>query len=135
MGGELVKTPPMHEVFEELFPSYLVMGMTHDQYWHGDPELVKFYREAERLSRKKSNYDAWLQGLYVYEAIASLAPVLQAFAKKGTKARPYSKEPYDVVEKSEREQEAERKRKAEEAERERQKAIAYFSALEQRWNK
>ncbi len=39
---------------------------------------------------------AWLQGMYVYEAVADLAPALKAFAKG--KPRPYAKEPYDLFE-------------------------------------
>lgn len=54
----------------------------------------------------------WLQGMYVYEAIGDMAPILQAFAKKGTKPTPYPTEPYplnaDVKEKQ-----AERKKKTE----------------------
>ena len=31
----------------------------------------------------------WLQGMYIYDAISRLSPILRAFAKKGPKAQPY----------------------------------------------
>lgn len=34
----------------------------------------------------------WLQGMYIYDAISRLSPILRAFAKKGTKAQPYADE-------------------------------------------
>lgn len=82
-------------MFEEAFPYYLAMGMTYEQYWEGDSDLVRFYRKAQEIRRDEMNRQAWLQGMYVYEAIADIAPILHAFAKKGTKARKYSDKPYE----------------------------------------
>ena len=39
-----------------------------------------------------------MQGMYIYEALCDVSPVLQAFAKKGTKPTPYSSEPYAITE-------------------------------------
>lgn len=82
--------------FYKMFPYYLSIGMTPEQYWDGDPMLVKYYREAECLRRQRVNEELWLQGLYVYEAICDVAPVLHAFAKRGTKAHPYIDAPYPI---------------------------------------
>ena len=68
--------------------------MSPDQYWDGDPTLAKHYRKAEELRRKRRNEELWLQGMYIYEALCDVSPVLNAFAKKGTKPRPYSDHPY-----------------------------------------
>lgn len=85
------------EQFYEVFPFYLSIGMTYEQFWEQDCCLTKYYREAEKLRRQKSNYDAWLQGMYIYEAFCDVSPVLQAFAKKGTKPHPYSTTPYALT--------------------------------------
>lgn len=69
--------------------------MTYEQYWEQDSWLVKAYRKAHEIRRDEANFNAWLQGMYVYEAIADIAPILHAFAKKGTKARKYSEKPYE----------------------------------------
>lgn len=84
------------EVFKAKFPYYLSIGMTEEQYWDKDCELAKYYREAEAMRREKFNQDAWLQGMYVYDAIMRLSPILHAFAKKGTKPQPYVEVPYPI---------------------------------------
>ena len=71
--------------------------MTPDQYWDGDPALTKDYRKADELTRKRKNQELWLQGMYIYNAVCCAAPLMQAFAKKGTKAYPYPDEPYPMT--------------------------------------
>jgi hypothetical protein len=70
--------------------------MTYEQYWCGDCTLPIYYRKAHEMRVDHENYSAWLQGMYVYDAIAAISPVLHAFAKKGTKAQPYLPEPYKM---------------------------------------
>ena len=82
-------------MFDEAFPFYLSIGMTYEQYWDGDSWLVKDYRKAFELRREEANWRAWLQGMYIYEAIADIAPILHPFAKKGTRARKYADKPYE----------------------------------------
>lgn len=103
MGNELVTSddsPLSYEqVFYQFLPYYLSIGMDNDDYWYKDCTLTESYRKADELRRKRRNEELWLQGLYVYEAICDVAPILQAFAKKGTRATPYSAEPYAITEK------------------------------------
>ncbi len=99
------------EKFYELFPYYLSIGMTYEQYWEGDCALVKYYRQAEEMRNEKRNQELWLQGMYVYEAICDASPVLHAFAKKGTKPIPYSAKPYPLNEKQSKREEEEKQRK------------------------
>ena len=97
--------------FYELFPYYLSIGMTHEQYWDGDCTLVKYYRKAEELRNEKRNQELWLQGMYVYEAICDVSPILHAFAKKGTKPTPYPTKPYPITSKQIKKDEEEKQRK------------------------
>ena len=53
------------EVFEELCPQYMSIGMTYDEFWNGDVSIVKFYRKAEELRYKRQNQALWLQGMYM----------------------------------------------------------------------
>jgi hypothetical protein len=69
--------------------------MTYEQFWEGDSWLVKDYRKAQEYRRDETNFQAWLQGMYIYEAIADIAPILHPFAKKGTRARKYAERPYE----------------------------------------
>jgi hypothetical protein len=74
--------------------------MTEEQYWDKDCNLVKAYRKADELKQERKNQELWLQGRYYYDALLSVAPVLHAFAKKGTKPSPYMEQPYPLTQKS-----------------------------------
>ena len=97
--------------FYEYFPYYLAIGMTPEQYWEGDCTLPKYYRKAEELRNEKRNQELWLQGMYVYEAICDVSPILHAFAKKGTKPTPYTSKPYPLTNKQVEQEEEEKQRK------------------------
>ena len=103
--------------------------MTYEQYWDGDCTLVKYYRQAEELRNERRNQELWLQGMYIYEALCDVSPVLHAFAKKGTKPNPYSSRPYAISEKQIREEREERERKLAE------KGKRFMEALMQSTNK
>lgn len=111
MGNELVSDSQPHrggeskgfaalsytEVFYTHLPYYLAIGMSYDLYWNGDCRLTECYRRAEEIKQRQRNQELWLQGMYVYEALCDVSPILQAFAKKGTKPTPYSSEPYAIT--------------------------------------
>ena len=102
MGSELVNSAPFPtytEQFYEQFPFYLSIGMTYDQYWNDDCCLTKYYRKANELSKARKNQELWLQGMYIYEALCCVSPVLHAFAKSGTKPQPYPDKPYAISDK------------------------------------
>lgn len=99
------------EKFYELFPYYLSIGMTSEQYWDGDSTLVKYYRKAEELRNERRNQEMWLQGMYIYEAICDVSPILHAFAKKGAKPHPYPSKPYAITEKQIQQEREEQERK------------------------
>jgi len=96
------------------------MGMSSDEFWHGELKLVKSYREAYRIKQEIKDYELWKQGMYVYEAILNASPILHAFAKKGTKPRPYPEKPYGL------EKQESKKQKAKRVENERLKAQVHF---------
>lgn len=111
MGNELVSDSQPHrggrskgfaalsytEVFYTHLPYYLAIGMPYDLYWNGDCRLTECYRRAEEIKQRQRNQELWLQGMYIYEALCDVSPILQAFAKKGTKPAPYSSEPYAIT--------------------------------------
>lgn len=85
--------------------------MTCDQYWNGDPTLVRYYRKADEIKKERRNEELWLQGMYIYEALCDVSPILHAFAKKGTKPQPYSGKPYAITETQHKRVEEEKERK------------------------
>lgn len=109
MGGGEVTAQPISftEVFEEQVPHYMAMGMTYDQFWHGEPGMVKFFRKAEDLRRRRKNQELWLEGVYMAEALQ--ATVGNMFSK-GAKHQ-YPSEPLAITLEEQRERQ-ERERKA-----------------------
>ena len=101
-GGEFTPTSRFtySEKFNELFPYYLSIGMTYEQFWEQDCTLVAAYRKANKIKRDVDNQHLWLQGLYFYEALCCASPILTAFPKKGAKPTPYRSEPYPLEAKS-----------------------------------
>jgi len=93
--------------------------MTYDQYWYGDVALTDAYIAADRLVTERHNYEAWLQGQYVYQAIGSFAECFMSFGKKGKiKIKPYPKKPYEFsYKKTETEEEREEREAKDVAER------------------
>ena len=85
--------------------------MTPEQYWDGDPTLARYYRKAEEMRQQRKNEELWLQGMYIYEALCDVAPILHSFAKKGTKPTPYSSKPYPINDKQIRVDEEEKQRR------------------------
>lgn len=110
-----VEHTSLTEVFEKLCPIYMSYGMSYNDFWFGSPYMTKFYKEAHDIVVKKQDENNWMMGVYVYEALCDVSPILHAFSKRGTKPLPYRDKPltYDdnrdkTEEEKEREIEAER---------------------------
>lgn len=71
------------------------IGMTYDEFWNQDVEMVRAFRKAHELKRRQQNEMLWVQGLYVRDAL--LATVGNMFADKSAKPHEYPAEPYPVT--------------------------------------
>lgn len=91
---ERVESISLTTLFEKWCPIYMSYGMSYDEFWKESPYRAKFYREAHELKLKQKDELMWVQGMYIYEALCEVSPVLHAFSKKGTKPLPYSEKPY-----------------------------------------
>ncbi|RGC89214.1 hypothetical protein [Thomasclavelia ramosa] len=81
------------ETFYEVFPFYLSIGMTYEQFWENDPSLAKYYREADKLRNERKNTDAWIQGMYIYDAVSTV--VYNVWCRdKGKSPAKYTEKPY-----------------------------------------
>lgn len=79
----------------------------------GSPLLVSAYIEAYETKTEQMNYESWLKGLYVYNAVDT---AVQRFAWgmngcKGQKPEPYAPKPYPITERERAEDLEERKKK------------------------
>ena len=88
--------------FNKCCPFFISIGMTYEQFWYEDPTIANMYLEAfkikEEREAEKIKWITWEQGLYVYEAICDVSPVLRAFSK-ATKPLPDPEKPYGTLEK------------------------------------
>jgi hypothetical protein len=82
------------ELADFMCPQYMAMGVPYHEYWHGDYTQLQFYYKAHKLRTEQENFNAWLQGAYIYDALCAVSPVLHAYAKSGTKPHPYLDKPY-----------------------------------------
>ena len=86
---------------------YMSMGMTWDDFWHGDPQMAVAFRKADKLRIKRRDQELWLQGRYVYDAMLAAAPLYQTFARSH-RPRKYDEKPYtSMAEDRRREEELE----------------------------
>lgn len=113
------------EKFNKCCPFFISIGMTYEQFWYGDPTIANMYLEAYQLKEKreaeKIKWITWEQGLYVYEAICDVSPVLRAFSKV-TKPLPYPERPHGM----QRSEEEDKKIKEIEKERDMYRTQIFF---------
>ena len=64
--------------------------MSPAEYWDGDASLARYYREAFQHKQEYDDTIAWLNGLYVYDA---LSVALDNSFGNGRKKEKYSEEP------------------------------------------
>ena len=64
---------PYGDIFDELFPHYLLMGMTPEQYWDGEGGLKKAFRKAYRMrlenEQKTADRNNWYMGQYIVKVL------------------------------------------------------------------
>lgn len=69
--------------------------MTYEQYWYGDPALIRDYRKADRIRRDRKDAESWLNGLYFMQAIN--ATVGNMFREKGADPTEYPDRPLSMI--------------------------------------
>lgn len=124
----------LYETFKELCPYFISIGMTYDEFWKDDVTKTRDYLKAYRIKQERENemtqWNIWKQGVYIYEALCDVSPVLHAFAKRGTKPLPYPEAPYGMegyVKEKQKEKEENYEPTEQEVQNERLKAQIFFS--------
>ena len=130
-GGKNAALPlSLMKAFETACPYYMSYGMTYDQFWYGDVCAHKAYKEAAKLKMLRENEQAHMQGAYIYEALAAVAPLFRGM--KPSKPQPYRKEPYDIFPEDARRREEEEEKNR--YERIRDKVAAFAKAFNEKRN-
>ncbi len=88
------------ELFKSQEPYYLSIGMTHEAYWEGSPELAQCALKAFNIKQKRefesANFKAWLDGYYNFQAVyAAVSYALDGKAAKKLDIN-YFEKPCDI---------------------------------------
>jgi len=105
----------------------MAIGMTYEQYWYDDPLMVRAFYKADKLCRKRADEQAWLNGLYVLNALN--ATVGNMFRKAGQAPAEYPKEPFMMSQEANAKEE--REMTEEEKEQDATWALAWMSSFVQ----
>lgn len=77
--------------------------MTYDQFWIDDPALVRAYRKADAIRKRRMNEELWLNGIYTAEALASTVGNMFSKSKYKYPAEPKPITMEEIEERKERE--------------------------------
>lgn len=50
----------------------MAIGMSSEEFWHGNPWLAKAFIERDKVLRDKAYVDEWRSGIYHLKAVAAL---------------------------------------------------------------
>ena len=124
MGDRLTEDEPQQTVhrtygdtFDELFPHYLLMGMTPEQYWDGESWLKPAFRKAYQIrmenEQKLADRNNWYMGQYMIAVLQAVPLLVGGLNVKNTTRLPeYPKQPF--LEQFEEQKKEEVRRKNEE---------------------
>lgn len=93
------------DVFVKAFPFYLSYGMSYDEFWYGDAELARYYKQAHDIQMEEQNLLAYLQGVYVKSAISDFVEFFGMGAKHPKVGKNYPKEPIPITKRAKRDAE------------------------------
>lgn len=80
--------------------------MTYEQFWDDDPALVKAYRKADDIRRRRMNEELWLAGIYTADALASTVGNMFSKSKYRYPAEPRAITRSEIEERQERDRKA-----------------------------
>ena len=90
-------------LFETECEFAFLVGMSYDEYWSGEPEMLYFYAKRYKYEQEQAIQErdtlAWLTGQYVLQAVA--INFASAFGKRGTPRPKYPELPMYVAEHNE----------------------------------
>lgn len=123
------------DIFDELFPHYLLMGMTPEQYWDGESWLKPAYRKAYQLrienEQRLADLNNWYMGQYIMAALHATPLIVGGFLKKGEQPPEYPDKPFYEKHEADKKEEVRRKNEEDQS----KLAMAMFQAMTTKFNK
>ena len=127
---------PYGDIFDELVPHYLAMGMSWDEYWDGEYGTKKAFRKAYKLRMERDMQSAdlinWYMGQYIMSALHAVPLLVAGFNVKNTTKLPeYPAKPF-LIKAEEQKKEDVRKKSEEDQSK---LAMALFQTMTTKFNK
>ena len=104
-GEKMPAHDTLADIFTALCPKYMAIGMSYSEYWNSNTKVHKAYRIAWMDRQRHRNIEMWRQGMYIYDAVLKIAPVLRPFVKGKVEPEKYPNEPYPLTEQEAQERE------------------------------
>ena len=102
MDGDDLESEPseitLSEFFIKMFPVYMAMGMSYDEYWNGPCWLARAYREAHQMKQRQEEWARWRQAAYIFDALLCAAPIMKPFVKDAKPGK-FPEEPWPLTQK------------------------------------
>ena len=102
----------------------MAYGMTYEEYWFGDPWMVRAFAQSYLLKRKIENENMWILGAYIANAFSTV--IGNAFSKN--KKYTYLEKPLEIFPKTDAE-------KQNEIREEKRKLITMLNGMRKVFNK
>ena len=105
------------DIFDELFPHYLLMGMTPEEYWDGESSLKPAYLKAYRMrvenEQRMADQNNWMMGQYIISVLQCVPLLVGGLnVKENTQLPQYPDKP--LMEKAEEKKKEEVRKRNEE---------------------
>ena len=102
MDGDDLESEPseitLSEFFIKMFPVYMAMGMSYDEYWNGPCWLARAYREAHQMKQRHEEWARWRQAAYIFNALLCVSPMMKPFVKDAKPGK-FPDEPWPLTQK------------------------------------
>lgn len=127
---------PYGDIFDQLFPQYLVMGMTPEQYWDGESSLKAAYRKAYEIrmetEQRLADRNNWYMAQYIIHVLQCVPLLVGGLNVKNTTKLPeFPDKPF--FEKFEERKKEETQKKQEQDQM--MLAMAFFQANVEKFNR
>ena len=127
---------PYGDIFDQLFPQFLVMGMSPEEYWDGESSLKAAYRKAYEIrmenEQRMADRNNWYMAQYIINVLQCVPLLVGGLNVKNTTKLPdFPDKPY--FEKFEEQKKAETQKKQKEDQT--KLAMAMFQAGIEKFNR
>jgi len=142
VGDRLTEEPPPQtdtpygDIFDQLFPQFLVMGMSPEEYWDGESSLKAAYKKAYEIrmetEQRLADRNNWYMAQYIINVLQCVPLLVGGLNVKSTTKLPqFPDKPYFEKFEAQKKEEARKKQEQDQM----MLAMAFFHAGVEKFNR